>query len=86
MAKSRETLFLTCYIIFSGTMLSNLTEVPFIKIGDYTLEFELGPPSPELQEVAKKELRESPEIQKQSMARLQELLKGSALNVKDLIN
>lgn len=67
-------------------MLSDLTEVPFIKIGDYTLEFELDPPSPELQEVAKKELRETPEIQKQSMERLRELLKGSALNVKDLMN
>jgi len=63
-------------------MLSDLTEVPFIKIGDFVLEFELGPPSPELQEVARKELRETPEIQKQSMARLRELLKGSVLNVK----
>ncbi|XP_018345716.1 PREDICTED: alpha-tocopherol transfer protein-like isoform X4 [Trachymyrmex septentrionalis] len=57
-------------------MLSDLTEVPFIKIGDFKLEFELGPPNPELQEVARKELRESPEIQKQSITRLQELLKA----------
>ena len=62
-------------------MLSDLTEVPFIKIGDFKLEFELGPPNPELQEVARKELRESPEIQKQSITRLQELLKGS-VNIK----
>lgn len=67
-------------------MLSDLTEVPFIKIDDFTLEFELGPPTPELQEIAKKELRETPELQKQSLVRLQELLKGSTLNVKDLTN
>lgn len=67
-------------------MLSDLTEVPFIKIDDFILEFELGPPSPELQEVAKKELRESPEVQKQSVARLQELLKGNAIYVKDRMN
>lgn len=66
-----------CYMTFSGIMLSDLTEVPFIKIGDYTLEFELGPPNSELQDVARKELRETPEIQKQSLARLQELLKGN---------
>lgn len=57
-------------------MLSDLTEVPIIKLGDYTLELELDPPSEELQEVAKKELRETPELQKQSLARLQELLRG----------
>lgn len=62
--------------VLEKIMLSDLTEVPSIKIGDYTLQFELGPANPELQEVAKKELRESPEIQKQSIARLQELLKG----------
>lgn len=65
-------------------MLSDLAEVPFIKIGDYTLEFELGPPSPELQEVARKELRETPELQKQSLARLRELLKGNMLNGKKI--
>jgi len=62
-------------------MLSDLTEVPFIKLGDFKLEFEFEFLSPELQEVARKELRESPEIQKQSIARLQELLKGS-VNIK----
>lgn len=47
-----------------------------MKIGNNTLELELNPPSPELQEVAKKELRESPEVQKEAIARLKELLKG----------
>ncbi|XP_012521881.1 alpha-tocopherol transfer protein-like isoform X2 [Monomorium pharaonis] len=57
-------------------MLSDITEVPFIKLDDSVFEFELGPPSEELKEVARKELRETPELQKQSMARLQELLKA----------
>ncbi|XP_011638066.1 alpha-tocopherol transfer protein-like isoform X2 [Pogonomyrmex barbatus] len=56
-------------------MLSDLTEVPFIQIGDFKLEFELGPPSAELQEVARKELRETPERQKEAMKQLQQLLK-----------
>ncbi|XP_015174061.1 PREDICTED: alpha-tocopherol transfer protein-like isoform X2 [Polistes dominula] len=57
-------------------MLTNVKELPFIKLGDFTLEFELGPLSPEMQEVAKKELRETPELQKESMERLRELLKA----------
>ncbi|XP_011877614.1 PREDICTED: alpha-tocopherol transfer protein-like isoform X2 [Vollenhovia emeryi] len=57
-------------------MLSNIKEVPFIKLDDMILEFELDDPSPEFQEIAKKELRETPEIQKMSIARLQELLKA----------
>ncbi|KAL0121349.1 hypothetical protein PUN28_006700 [Cardiocondyla obscurior] len=62
--------------LLDRVMLSDIKEVPSLTIGDYTLEFELGPPSQELQEVARKELRETPELQKQSMARLQELLKA----------
>ena len=57
-------------------MLTNIDKLPFIKIGDFTLELELGPPSAEIAEVAKKELRESPELQKKSTAELRELLKG----------
>lgn len=58
------------------TFLTEMEQLPFLKLGDFTLEFELGPPSAELQEVAKKELRETPEIQKQAIADLRELLKG----------
>lgn len=45
-------------------------------IGDFLVEFEIDPPSPEFQEMANKELRESPEVQKEAMYRLRELLKG----------
>ncbi|XP_012289204.1 alpha-tocopherol transfer protein-like isoform X2 [Orussus abietinus] len=58
------------------TMLTDLDELPSIKLGDFTLEFELGPPSAELQEVARKELRETPEVQKEAVDRFRELLKG----------
>ncbi|KAK0077278.1 hypothetical protein PV326_010165 [Microctonus aethiopoides] len=49
--------------------------MPSLKLGEFTLQFELGPPSPELQELARKELRETPEIQRQAIADLRELLK-----------
>ena len=57
-------------------MLTDMDQLPSIKLGDFTLEFELGPASAQLQEVAKKELRESPELAKQSVQQLKELLKG----------
>lgn len=76
-SRKRSTILIYYNITFSDVMLSDLSEVPFIKIGDYTLEFEFGPPSPEIQEVARKELRETPEVQKQAIARFRELLKGS---------
>jgi len=57
-------------------MLSNVTQVPTIKCGDKIIQLEINPPSPEFQEIAKKELRETPELQKESIARLRELLKG----------
>ncbi|CAK9799188.1 Alpha-tocopherol transfer protein-like [Anthophora quadrimaculata] len=63
-------------------MLTDWEVLPSIKLGDFTLEIELGAPSPELQEVAKKELRETPERQKEALAQLKELLKAEKnLNV-----
>ncbi|XP_003707800.2 alpha-tocopherol transfer protein-like isoform X1 [Megachile rotundata] len=58
------------------TMLTDVEQLPSLKFGDFTLEFELGPPSAELQEVAKKELRETPELQKEALARFKELLEA----------
>ncbi|XP_020286473.1 alpha-tocopherol transfer protein-like isoform X2 [Pseudomyrmex gracilis] len=62
--------------LFEDVLLSDLSELPSLKIGDFTLQFELGPPCAEIQEVARKELRESSELQKESMERLKELLAG----------
>ncbi|XP_003427228.1 clavesin-2 isoform X2 [Nasonia vitripennis] len=58
------------------TMLTDMDQLPSIKLGDFTLEFELGNPSVEIQEVAKKELRETPDIVKQGVTELRELLKA----------
>ncbi|XP_053998790.1 alpha-tocopherol transfer protein-like isoform X2 [Hylaeus anthracinus] len=58
------------------TMLTDITELPSIKLGDFVLQIELNSLSPELQEVAKKELRESPEVQKEAIAQFMELLRG----------
>lgn len=63
--------------VFSGIFLSDLNEIPALKIGNKIFELEIGSPTPELQEVAKKELKETPEVQKEATARLRELLKGS---------
>lgn len=57
-------------------MLTDWTELPSMKLGDFTLEFELGTPSAELQEVARKELRETAEVQKAAVESLREILKG----------
>nr|XP_033334939.1 alpha-tocopherol transfer protein-like isoform X2 [Megalopta genalis] len=62
--------------IIECTMLTVLDKMPSLKLGEFTLELELMPPGPELQEVAKRELRESPELQKESIEKLRELLKA----------
>ncbi|XP_043665590.1 alpha-tocopherol transfer protein-like isoform X1 [Vespula pensylvanica] len=62
--------------IDQDAMLTVMDKLPSIKLGEFTLEFELGPLSPELQEVARKELRETPELQKESMERFKELLRA----------
>lgn len=59
------------------TMLSDLERLPEIKLGgDFTLRLELDELSDELKEVARKELRENDDLQKQSMEELRELLKA----------
>lgn len=57
-------------------MLTDMEQMPSLKLGDFVLQFELGAPTPEIQEVAKKELRETPEIQKKAVEELRELLKS----------
>lgn len=62
-------------------MLTDMEQMPSLKLGDFTLEFELGEPSPEILKVAKDELRETPEIQKKAVAELKELL-SKETNIK----
>lgn len=57
-------------------MLSDLDELPTIQLGDFTLEIEMNDLSPEMQEVARKELRETPDVKRDAIVALRDLLKG----------
>lgn len=57
-------------------MLSDMDELPSIKLGDEILRFELDPLTPTGKEVAIKELRETPEIKAQALVDLRTLLQG----------
>jgi len=57
-------------------MLSDIDQLPTLQVGDYTLQFELGEPTAQGKEVAIKELRETPERQKEAAKELARLLEG----------
>lgn len=48
-----------------------------VKIGEFTLELEVGELSDHLKEVARRELRETPERRKEACEELRKLLKGN---------
>lgn len=70
--------FLTNLYHFSEatTMLSDMDELPFIRLGDNILRFELDPLTPFGKEVALKELRETPEVKAAALVELRNLLQG----------
>lgn len=57
-------------------MLSDLDELPTVQLGDFTLEIEMNDLTPEMQEVARKELRETPDVKRDAIVALRDLLKG----------
>ncbi|CAH0556805.1 unnamed protein product [Brassicogethes aeneus] len=59
----------------AATMLSDMDELPTVKLGDFTLEFELSEPSDKVKEIARKELRETPDVVKTAVPALRDLLK-----------
>ncbi|XP_070138908.1 alpha-tocopherol transfer protein-like isoform X1 [Drosophila bipectinata] len=63
---------------FSGvpTMLSDIDQLPQIQMGEFILQFELGEPTAHGKEVAIKELRETPERQKEATKELARLLEA----------
>lgn len=70
----------TGFVCSSGceAFLSDLDTLPCIQIGDFKLRLELDDDlSPELKEIAAKELRESPEQQAKSIAELRALLEST---------
>ncbi|CAH1276786.1 unnamed protein product [Diabrotica balteata] len=60
---------------FAATMLSDMDQLPTIKLGNYTLQIELDDLKPEVQEIARKELRETPEVKKEAIVALRDLLR-----------
>ncbi|XP_062120865.1 clavesin-2 isoform X4 [Drosophila sulfurigaster albostrigata] len=58
------------------TMLSDIESLPSIQLGDFTLQFELGEATAPTKEVAVRELRESPERQKEATKELKRLLEA----------
>jgi hypothetical protein len=62
-------------------MLSELESLPSIQLGDYVLRFELEDLTPFSQEIAAKELRETPENKENGVKELRNLLQqGSVCN------
>jgi len=60
--------------------LSDLDRLPCIQIGDFKLRLELDDDlTPELQSIATKELRESPEQQSKSLVELKALIESTQI-------
>lgn len=56
-------------------LLSELEELPVVHVGEYTLRLEVDELRPEIKEIARKELRENPDIVRESIETLKDLLK-----------
>lgn len=57
-------------------MLSDMEELPAIKVGDEVIRFEMDPLSQWAKDIATTELRETPEIKAKAIEELRELLRG----------
>lgn len=61
-------------------MLSELDDLPSIQLGDFTLRFELDELTENGQEIAARELRESPENKENAVKELRKLLQQGKRN------
>lgn len=61
--------------LVKATMLSDMEEMPTIELGSMTLQIELEELKPEVKEIARKELRETPDVVREAVKELRELLK-----------
>lgn len=69
---------LPCEFTGCESFLSDLDKLPCIQIGEFKLRLELGDDlTPELLEVAARELRETPEQQDKSIAELKAILESA---------
>ncbi|XP_026756974.1 clavesin-1 isoform X1 [Galleria mellonella] len=59
----------------SQHMLSDIDKLPGVQLGDFLLQFELDEPKESVKEIAKRELRETPDVVKPAVEELRKLLK-----------
>lgn len=57
-------------------MLTELDKLPGVQLGDFLLQFELDEPRESVKEIAKAQLRETPEVVKPAVEELKRLLEG----------
>lgn len=57
-------------------MLSDVTTLPAVQLGDFLLQIELDDPSESVREIARRELRETPDVVIPAIEDLKKLLKG----------
>lgn len=57
-------------------MLTDLEKIPGVQLGDFLLQFELDEPRESVREIARRELRETPDIVKPAIEELKKLLEG----------
>ena len=58
-------------------MLTDLEKIPGVQLGDFLLQFELDEPRESVRDIARKELRETPEVAKPAVEELRRLLEGN---------
>ena len=56
---------------------SDVKELPSLKLENYIFRIELENLKPEVEEIARKELRETPEVRRDAIVALRDLLKGN---------
>lgn len=66
-------------------MLSDLESLPSIQLGDFVLRFELDELTPFGQEVAERELRETPAVKEHAIKELKKLLQQGRRTISSLL-
>lgn len=70
-----EIMFI-CTNEIKESLLSDLEEIPCLKVGEHVFYLEVNDMTPEVKELARKELRETPEVCKEAVIVLRDLLRG----------
>ncbi|XP_060518926.1 alpha-tocopherol transfer protein-like isoform X2 [Cylas formicarius] len=70
-----KIVYVKCTSQVQDTMLSDMKEMPCVQLNNYLLQIELDELRPEVREIARKELRETPDVAREAVKELRELLK-----------